>query len=109
MHVYNNNEMPHTWILNLRIFIIPIVLYLLYVLKEYRVSQTLRQTTDGHRPVRRWPKPGIQTVMVRRGKLRGLKRQALQRKEAQKKLGIGVQHASYPCKLLTLEANGHNF
>ena len=40
MHVYNNNEMPHTWILNLRIFIIPIVLYLLYVLKEYRVSQT---------------------------------------------------------------------
>ena len=41
--------------------------------------------------------------MVRRGKLRGLKRQALQRKEAQKKLGIGVQHASYPCELLTLQ------
>ena len=39
MHVYNNNEMPHTWILNLRIFIIPIVLYLLYVLKEYRVRK----------------------------------------------------------------------
>ena len=41
MHVNNNNnenKMPHTWILNLRIFIIPIVLYLLYVLKEYRVS-----------------------------------------------------------------------
>jgi len=43
--------------------------------------------------------------MVRRGKLRGLKRQALQRKEAQKKLGIGVQHASYPCKLLTFDSN----
>ena len=49
-----------------------------------------------------------QTVMVRRGKLRGLKRQALQRKEAQKKLGIGVQHASYPCKFSHTQKTRYN-
>ena len=55
--------MPHTWILNLRIFIIPIVLYLLYVLKEYRVRVPVwpgglgprfeRNHSDGHGTTRK--------------------------------------------------------